>query len=264
MSGILPNLCNFDDIINKFNSVLNNTVSQIDEVGFQLLNSLNGIIVNNGEGFLNNTKQAILEALSQAADKTKQDALDVIEQFISNLSNSVDSVIEHAKNVTMDVLDESLEKIRDNAETFVGDIFSNQFLIIVGVFILITLFSITVCLFRHLSKDFDCCSQLFNVLSNMLMILTSLVTFVWFGFTLVWFFERAINDKGPFYIIGAIILVFVILYGICHLCWILKTKISESWKLLCKKSSKHEDSIPPPSVKSQANVKLGFSSHLEL
>ncbi len=145
----------------------------------------------------------------------------------------------------MDVLDEGLEKMRHETNMFVENIITNRFLIILGVFLLITFFSATVCLFRHLSKDSHWCSKLFEILSNMLSIIIALLTFVWFGLALVSFFERAVNDKDPFYIIGAIILLFATVYGICHLCWFVKTEMPKSWKRLREKSSKHEDSIPP-------------------
>ncbi len=229
--------CNFDDDINKFNSSMSNTVSQLQAAGFQILTRLNETIAKNGEGFLNNTKLAALEVLFQAETKTKQDVLDVIEQFTYNLSNSVDSVVEHVKNATMDVLDEGLEKMRHETNMFVENIITNRFFIILGVFLLITFFSAAVCLFRHLSKDSHWCSKLFEILSNMLSIIIALLTFVWFGLALVSFFERAVNDKDPFYIIGAIILLFATVYGISHLCWFVKTEMPKSWKRLREKSS---------------------------
>jgi hypothetical protein len=245
MSGILSDLCDFDDAISKFNTVMNNTVFQLQTTGFEILSRVNEIIADNGEGFINNTKHAALDALFQVEDKTKQDVIDVIEQFTYNLTNSVDSIIEHAKNVTMDVLDQGLEKMRYETNIFVEDIITNRFLIILGVFILIILFSATVYLFRHLSKDTHWCSKLFEILSNMLLIVIVLLTFVWFGLALVSFFQRAIDDKDPFYIIGTIILLFAILYGICHLCCFFKTEIPKGWERLRQKISKHEDSIPP-------------------
>jgi hypothetical protein len=72
----------------------------------------------------------------------------------------------------------------------------------------------------------------------MILIIISLLAFVWFGLALVWFFESAVDDKDPFYIIGTIILLLAIFYGICHLCWILKTKMPEGWKWLHEKISK--------------------------
>jgi len=244
MSTILSDLCNFDDEINKFNNVMNNTVSQIKEVGFQILSYLNEIVANNGEGFINNTKQAALDAFFQVENKTKQDVLDIIEQFTYNLSNSVDSVIEHAKNATNEVLSEGLEKMRYEVNVFVEDTITNRFLIILGVFILIIFFSATVCLFRHLSKDTHWYSELFEILSNMLLIMIALLTCVWFGVALVSFFERAIDNKEPFYIIGTIILLFAILYGICHVCWFLITKNTRRLKRRHKKRSNDEGSIP--------------------
>jgi len=245
MSGIFSDLCNFDDAINELSNVMNNTVSEIKEVGVQLLSILNEIVANNGEGLINNTKQAALEALFQVEDKTKQDVLNVIEQFTYNLSNSVDSVIEHAKNATMDVLDVGLGKIQSEINIFVENIITDRFLIVLAVSIFIIVFSATVCLFRHLSKDNRWCSKFFEILSNMLLIVIVLLTCVWFGLALVSFFERAIDNKDPFYIIGTIILLFAIIYGICHFCWFLTTKIPKAWKRLDEKGSKHKDSIPP-------------------
>lgn len=245
MTSILSDLCNFDDIINKFNNGMNDTISQLQDAGFQILSHLNEIIVNNGGGFINNTKQAALEVLLQAENRTKQDVLGIIERFSYNLSNSVDSIIEHAKNATIGLLDEGLEKMRNETNVFVADIITNRFLIILGVFILIIFFSATVCLFRHLSKDSHWCNKLFEILSNMLSIIIALLTFVWFGVALVSFFERAVNDKDPFYIIGTVILLFTIFYGIGHLCWFFKREIPKGWKQLCKKSSKHERSLSP-------------------
>ena len=245
MSSIFSDLCNFDDAINKFNTVMNSTISQLQTTGLQLLSRVNEIITDNGEGFINNTKAAGLDALFQIEDKTKQDVLDIIDRFTYNFSNSVDSVIEHAKNATTDVLDEGLMKLRYETNIIIENIITSRFLIILGVFILIVFFSATVCLFRHLSKDTHWCSKLFEILSNMLSIIIALVTVVWFGVALVSFFERAIDDKDPFYIIGTIILLFVILYGICHLCWFLKTEIPKCCQGLREKRSDHEDSIPP-------------------
>ncbi len=213
---------------------------------------MNEIIVSNQEEFINHTKQALLEMLSEAEDKAKQDVLDVIEKFIYNLSNTAESVIEHAKNGTTDVLDKSLGKMRHEVEIFVEHIVTNQFFIMVSIFILITLFSAAGYLFRRLSKDYHF-GRLFEVLSNMILIITSLLTFLWFGLVLVWFFERAIDDKDPFYIIVTIILFLASFYGICHLCWVLKTKILVGWKWLHEKISKsrtvdkhkHEDSVLP-------------------
>jgi len=224
---------------------MNNTVSEIKEVGVQLLSILNEIVANNGEGLINNTKQAALEALFQVEDKTKQDVLNVIEQFTYNLSNSADSVIEHAKNATMDVLNVGLGKMQSEINIFVENIITDRFLIILAVFIFIIVFSATVCLFRHLSKDTHWCSKFFEILSNMLLIVIVLLTCVWFGFALVSFFERAIDNKDPFYIIGTIILLFAIIYGICHFCWFLTTEIPKAWKRLHGKGSQHKDSIPP-------------------
>jgi hypothetical protein len=245
MSSIFSDLCNFDDAINKLNTVMNSTVSQLETTGLQLLSRVNEIIADNGGGFINNTKDAALDALFQIEDKTKQDVLDIIEQFTYNFSNSVDSVIEHAKNATTDVLDEGLVKLRYETNIIIENIITNRFLIILAVFILIIFFSATVCLFRHLSKDIHWCSKLFEILSNMLSIIIALLTCVWFGLALVSFFERAIDDKDPFYIIGTIILIFAILYGICHLCWFLKIEMPKAWKRLHGKDSKHKDSIPP-------------------
>ena len=244
MSGILSDLCNFDDAINKFNSVMNNTVSQLQVAGFQILSRLGDIIANNGEGLINNTKHSVLEVFFQVENKTKEDVLDIIERFAYNLSSSVDLVIEHAKNATMDVLDEGLKKLRHESNIFVEDIITNRFLIILGLFILIIFLSATVCLFRHLSKDTHWCSKLFEILSNMFLIIIALLTFVWFGLALVSFFERAIDDKGPFYITGTIILLFTVLYGIYRIGWFLKTEMPQSWKRLRRTSSKHENSIP--------------------
>ncbi len=133
MDGIFSEICNF-------NSGMNNTVSRIQEASFRILDRLNEIIVNSREEFINHTKQALLEMLSETGDKTKQDVLDAIEKFIYNLSNTAESVIERAKNATTDVLDESLGKIRHEADTFIEHIVTNRFFIIVSIFILITLF----------------------------------------------------------------------------------------------------------------------------
>jgi len=216
--------------INNFNSNLQNAVSSIQEAGFQILDRLNEILVKNSEESINHAAQAISEVLFQAGNKTKQDVVDVIEKFTYNLSNTAESVIEHAKNATMDVLDESLERIRHEAETFVENIVTNYIFIILSIFILITLFSAAGCFFRHLSKDHHCCSQLFEVLSNMILIIATLLAFVWFGLALVWLFRIAIDGKDPLYIIVTIILFLSIFYGICHLCYVFKTKILVGWK----------------------------------
>lgn len=220
MSSIISDLCNFDNTIN-------NTISQLQVTGFQILNRLNQIIASNGQGIVNNTKVAALDLLFQVEGKTKQDVLEVIERFTYNLSNTVDSVIEHAKNASMDVLDEGLEQLRNKSSMFVEDIITNRFLIILGVFILVIFFSVTVCLFRLLSKESHWFSKLFEILSNMLLVIIAFLMCVWFGLALVSFFEKAVNNKDPFYIIGTIILLFSILYGICHLCWFIKTQMSK-------------------------------------
>lgn len=231
------NLCDFTDDINNLKSTLNYTVSRIQEVGVEILDRLNEIIVDNGEEFINNTKPALLEMLSVAENTTKQNALDIIDKLFDNLSNTAGSLIEHLKNATTDVLDESLGKIRNAADTFVQDIVTSQFFIIVSIFILIALFSATGCLLRRLVDGSHCCKQLFEILSNMILIITSLLTILWFGLALVWFFEKAIDEKDPFYIVVTIILLFAILYGLCHLGWVLKTKIPEGWEWLHQKIS---------------------------
>ena len=232
MAGIFNDICNFDNIINNFNTGINNTISGIRATGFEILTRFDEIIVKNGEEFINHTQQFIVEELSRAGANGKEAVLDVIEQFTDKVSKTAESIIENAKNATMGVLDESLEKIRHEADIFVEHILTGRFLITLIVFILIVLFSGTICLFHHLSNNFRWCSQLFVVLSNMLLVITSLLAFTWFGFALVSFFERAIASKDPFYIVGTIILFFAVFYGVCHLCWILKTKIPVVWKWL--------------------------------
>ena len=214
---------NFEII--KFISIFQNTVSQIQETGFEILDRFNETLVKNSEESINHATQAISEMLLQVENKTKQDVLDVIENFTYNLGNIAESVIEHAKNATMDVLDESLERIRHEAETFVENIVTNDIFIIMNIFVLITLFSAAGCLFRHLSKGYHCCNQIFEVLSNMILIIATLLAFVWFGLALVWLLRIAVDHKDPLYIIMTIILFLSILYGICHLCYVFKTKI---------------------------------------
>jgi hypothetical protein len=188
--------------------------------------------INNLEESINHATQAISEVLFQAENKTKQDVLDIIEKFTYHLSNTAESTIEHAKNATMDVLNESLERIRHEAGKFVGNIVTNHIFIIVSIFILIILFSAAGCLFRHLSKNHHFCSQVFEVLSNMISIIATLLAFVWFGLTLVWLSEIVVDNKDPLYIIVILILFIAIFYGICHLCYVFKTKILVDWKRL--------------------------------
>ena len=87
---------------------------------------LNEILVKNSEEFINDATQAISEVLFEAENKTKQDVLDIIEKFTYHLSNTAESTIEHAKNATMDVLNESLERIRHEADIFVENIVTNH------------------------------------------------------------------------------------------------------------------------------------------